>query len=144
MVYPFEINGLSVKTEDLICTVDGGVPVIPGQSWRLFLFTAPRSLLALRDQRIGFSLHDLSTTSSLRLCGEAFVFVSGSCHAAPHLRVPRPNLSRPWRESSVRTCPDLGGSPQSELVPTLEGVLSPAPSQQIGRELEAFNIGSKR
>ena len=35
MVYSFEINGLSVKTGDLICTVDGGGPVIPGEIWRL-------------------------------------------------------------------------------------------------------------
>ena len=35
MVYSFAINGLSVKTGDLICTVDGGDPVIPGQFWRL-------------------------------------------------------------------------------------------------------------
>ena len=35
MVYSFEINGLSLKTGDLICTVDGGGPVIPGEFWRL-------------------------------------------------------------------------------------------------------------
>lgn len=35
MIHSFEINGLAVKTGDLICTVDGGGPVIPGQFWRL-------------------------------------------------------------------------------------------------------------
>jgi hypothetical protein len=35
MVYSFELNGLAVKTGDLICTVDGGDPVVPGQIWRL-------------------------------------------------------------------------------------------------------------
>lgn len=35
MAYSFEINGLSVKTGDLVCTVDGGGPVIPGEFWRL-------------------------------------------------------------------------------------------------------------
>ncbi|SPJ16175.1 hypothetical protein SBDP2_770033 [Syntrophobacter sp. SbD2] len=35
MVYSFEINGLAIKTGDLICTVDGGGPIIPGEFWRL-------------------------------------------------------------------------------------------------------------
>jgi len=35
MVYSFEINGLLLKTGDLICTVDGGPPVVPGEFWRL-------------------------------------------------------------------------------------------------------------
>lgn len=35
MIHVFEINGLVVKTGDLICTVDGGEPLIPGQFWRL-------------------------------------------------------------------------------------------------------------
>ena len=35
MVYYFEINGLDVKTGDLICTVDGGGPIVPGEFWRL-------------------------------------------------------------------------------------------------------------
>jgi hypothetical protein len=35
MVHLFEINGLAVKTGDLICTVDGGGPIVPGQFWRL-------------------------------------------------------------------------------------------------------------
>ncbi|HYA40473.1 MAG TPA: YiiX/YebB-like N1pC/P60 family cysteine hydrolase [Syntrophobacteraceae bacterium] len=35
MVYSFEINGLLLKTGDLICTVDGGEPVVPGEFWRL-------------------------------------------------------------------------------------------------------------
>lgn len=35
MTYSFEINGLAVKTGDLICTQDGGDPVIPGEFWRL-------------------------------------------------------------------------------------------------------------
>ena len=35
MVYSFEINGLPVRTGDLICTVDGGGPIIPGELWRL-------------------------------------------------------------------------------------------------------------
>lgn len=35
MAYSFEINGLAVKTGDLICTQDGGGPVIPGEFWRL-------------------------------------------------------------------------------------------------------------
>lgn len=35
MVYSFEVNGLAVKTGDLICTTDGGGPVVPGEFWRL-------------------------------------------------------------------------------------------------------------
>ena len=35
MAYSFAINGLALKTGDLICTVDGGGPVIPGEFWRL-------------------------------------------------------------------------------------------------------------
>ncbi len=35
MVYLHEINGLSARTGDLICTVDGGGPIVPGQFWRL-------------------------------------------------------------------------------------------------------------
>jgi len=35
MVYSFEIDGLALKTGDLICTVDGGDPVVPGEFWRL-------------------------------------------------------------------------------------------------------------
>jgi hypothetical protein len=35
MVFSFEINGLAVRTGDLICTVDGGDPVVPGEFWRL-------------------------------------------------------------------------------------------------------------
>lgn len=35
MVYSFEINGLAIKTGDLICTVDGGGPIVPGEFWRL-------------------------------------------------------------------------------------------------------------
>jgi uncharacterized protein YycO len=35
MIYSFEINGLTVKTGDLICTTDGGSPIVPGEFWRL-------------------------------------------------------------------------------------------------------------
>ena len=35
MVHSFEINGLPVKTGDLICTVDGGEGLGSGQFWRL-------------------------------------------------------------------------------------------------------------
>jgi len=35
MVFSFEINGLAVRTGDLICTVDGGGPLVPGEFWRL-------------------------------------------------------------------------------------------------------------
>jgi len=35
MAYSFEINGLPVRTGDIICTVDGGGPIIPGEFWRL-------------------------------------------------------------------------------------------------------------
>ncbi len=35
MVHSFEINELPVKTGDLICTVDGGGPIVPGEFWRL-------------------------------------------------------------------------------------------------------------
>lgn len=35
MTYSFEINGLRVKTGDLVCTEDGGSPVVPGEFWRL-------------------------------------------------------------------------------------------------------------
>lgn len=35
MTYSLEINGLTVKTGDLVCTVDGEGPVTPGELWRL-------------------------------------------------------------------------------------------------------------
>lgn len=35
MIYSYEINGLQVKTGDLICTTDGGDSIIGGQFWRL-------------------------------------------------------------------------------------------------------------
>lgn len=35
MIYSFEINGLAIKTGDLVCTTDGGGPVVPGEFWRL-------------------------------------------------------------------------------------------------------------
>jgi permuted papain-like amidase YaeF/Yiix C92 family enzyme len=35
MIYSYEINGLQVKTGDLICTTDGGDSIIAGQFWRL-------------------------------------------------------------------------------------------------------------
>jgi len=35
MIYSYEINGLQVKTADLICTTDGGDSIIAGQFWRL-------------------------------------------------------------------------------------------------------------
>jgi hypothetical protein len=35
MIYSYEINGLLVKTGDLICTTDGGDSIIAGQFWRL-------------------------------------------------------------------------------------------------------------
>jgi hypothetical protein len=35
MVYSYEINGLTLYTGDLICTVDGGDPVVAGEFWRL-------------------------------------------------------------------------------------------------------------
>lgn len=35
MVYSYEINGLQLKTGDLICTVDGGTPIVAGEFWRL-------------------------------------------------------------------------------------------------------------
>lgn len=34
MVYTYKINGLKVKTGDLICTQDGGGTNLPGQFWR--------------------------------------------------------------------------------------------------------------
>jgi hypothetical protein len=35
MIHSFEINGLTVKTGDLICTVNGGKTLIAGQFWWL-------------------------------------------------------------------------------------------------------------
>lgn len=35
MVHSYKINGLPVRTGDLICTVDGGGPIVPGEFWRL-------------------------------------------------------------------------------------------------------------
>ncbi len=35
MVYERKINGLTVKTGDIICTTDGGATVLAGQFWRL-------------------------------------------------------------------------------------------------------------
>ena len=35
MIYSYEINGLSLQTGDLICTTDGGRPIIAGEFWRL-------------------------------------------------------------------------------------------------------------
>lgn len=35
MIYEYKINGLPVKTGDIICTTDGGAPVLAGQFWRL-------------------------------------------------------------------------------------------------------------
>lgn len=35
MIYDYEINGLPVKTGDIICTTDGGAPVAAGEFWRL-------------------------------------------------------------------------------------------------------------
>jgi hypothetical protein len=35
MIYSYEINGLPVKTGDLICTTDGGKDFVSGQFWRL-------------------------------------------------------------------------------------------------------------
>jgi hypothetical protein len=35
MVHSFEINGLPLKTGDLICTVDEGDSILAGQFWRL-------------------------------------------------------------------------------------------------------------
>jgi hypothetical protein len=34
MTYVTKINGLTVKTGDIICTTDGGAPVLAGQFWR--------------------------------------------------------------------------------------------------------------
>lgn len=34
MIYEYEINGLKLKTGDIICTTDGGVPILEGQFWR--------------------------------------------------------------------------------------------------------------
>jgi uncharacterized protein YycO len=34
MIYEYEINGLAVKTGDIICTTDGGPPTLDGQFWR--------------------------------------------------------------------------------------------------------------
>ncbi len=34
MIYEYEINNVKLKTGDLICTHDGGVPVLEGQFWR--------------------------------------------------------------------------------------------------------------
>ncbi len=35
MIYSYKVNGLSVKTGDLICTVDGGDSILAGQFWWL-------------------------------------------------------------------------------------------------------------
>lgn len=34
MIHEYEINGLPVKTGDIICTTDGGPPILDGQFWR--------------------------------------------------------------------------------------------------------------
>ncbi|MDR3568219.1 MAG: YiiX/YebB-like N1pC/P60 family cysteine hydrolase [Syntrophobacteraceae bacterium] len=41
MAYSFELNGLSVKTADIICTKDGGGPDIAGVFWRLIGMLIP-------------------------------------------------------------------------------------------------------
>jgi len=35
MIYTFEINGLPVQTGDIICTTDGGRPILAGEFWRI-------------------------------------------------------------------------------------------------------------
>jgi uncharacterized protein YycO len=35
MIYSYEINSLPLQTGDLICTTDGGRPIIAGEFWRL-------------------------------------------------------------------------------------------------------------
>lgn len=35
MIYTHKINGFTIKTGDIICTTDGGAPVLAGQFWRL-------------------------------------------------------------------------------------------------------------
>jgi hypothetical protein len=35
MIYSYKINGLSLQTGDLVCTTDGGRPIIAGEFWRL-------------------------------------------------------------------------------------------------------------
>ena len=35
MIYSYEINGLPLQTGDLICTTDGGQPIVAGEFWRL-------------------------------------------------------------------------------------------------------------
>ncbi len=34
MIYEYAINGLPVKTGDIICTHDGGAPILEGEFWR--------------------------------------------------------------------------------------------------------------
>lgn len=34
MIYEYEINGIMLKTGDIICTTDGGAAVLAGQFWR--------------------------------------------------------------------------------------------------------------
>ncbi len=34
MIYEYEMNGLLVKTGDIVCTADAGPPVLAGQFWR--------------------------------------------------------------------------------------------------------------
>jgi uncharacterized protein YycO len=35
MIYTYEINGLPVQTGDIICTTDGGRPIVAGEFWRM-------------------------------------------------------------------------------------------------------------
>ncbi|MFC1889195.1 hypothetical protein ACFL4G_05505, partial [Thermodesulfobacteriota bacterium] len=35
MIHKYEINGLTLQTGDIICTVDGGDNVLGGEFWRL-------------------------------------------------------------------------------------------------------------
>jgi uncharacterized protein YycO len=34
MIHEYEINGIQLRTGDIICTTDGGAPVMTGQFWR--------------------------------------------------------------------------------------------------------------
>ena len=34
MIYEYEINGVCLRTGDLVCTTDWGAPVLPGEFWR--------------------------------------------------------------------------------------------------------------
>jgi hypothetical protein len=41
MVYSYEINGLPVKTGDIICTMNGKPDILPGEFWRLIGVLVP-------------------------------------------------------------------------------------------------------